>query len=150
MSFDSPFVVSCDPARLDLDMIHRFLSEQAPWCLGIPKATVAQAIAGSLCFGAYRGGAQIGFARVITDRTTFAYLCDVFVLPEHQGQGCSRALMDTVMAHPDLQHLRRFMLATSTAAGLYAKYGFSPASKPQSFMERLDPEIYLRASTGAV
>jgi len=140
----SPFSISSAPQDQDLDVIHRYLSEQAPWCLGIPKATLAQAMAHSLCFGAFRGGAQVGFARVVTDRATFAYLCDVFVLPEQQGQGCSRALMDAVMAHPDLQGLRRFLLATSTAAGLYAKYGFTPSAKPQAFMERLDPEIYRR------
>lgn len=117
----SPFRISSELQDQDLDVIHRYLSEQAPWCLGIPKATLAQALAHSLCFGAFLDGAQVGFARVVTDRTTFAYLCDVFVLPEQQGRACSRALMDAVMAHPDLQTLRRFLLATSTAAGLYAK-----------------------------
>ncbi|MCV2421219.1 GNAT family N-acetyltransferase [Paucibacter sp. DJ2R-2] len=141
----SPFRISSKLQDQDLDVIHRYLSEQAPWCLGIPKATLAQALAHSLCFGAFLDGAQVGFARVVTDRTTFAYLCDVFVLPEQQGRACSRALMDAVMAHPDLQTLRRFLLATSTAAGLYAKYGFTPSAKPQAFMERLDPEIYSRA-----
>ncbi|WP_428503211.1 GNAT family N-acetyltransferase [Roseateles sp.] len=140
----SPFRISSELQDQDLDVIHRYLSEQAPWCLGIPKATLAQALAHSLCFGAFLDGAQVGFARVVTDRTTFAYLCDVFVLPEQQGRACSRALMDAVMAHPDLQNLRRFLLATSTAAGLYAKYGFTPSAKPQAFMERLDPEIYSR------
>lgn len=140
----SPFRISSELQDQDLDVIHRYLSEQAPWCLGIPKATLAQALAHSLCFGAFLDGAQVGFARVVTDRTTFAYLCDVFVLPEQQGRACSRALMDAVMAHPDLQNLRRFLLATSTAAGLYAKYGFTPSAKPQVFMERLDPEIYSR------
>ncbi|MCV2362707.1 GNAT family N-acetyltransferase [Paucibacter sp. DJ1R-11] len=140
----SPFRISTELQDQDLDVIHRYLSEQAPWCLGIPKATLAQALAHSLCFGAFLDGAQVGFARVVTDRTTFAYLCDVFVLPEQQGRACSRALMDAVMAHPDLQTLRRFLLATSTAAGLYAKYGFTPSAKPQAFMERLDPEIYRR------
>lgn len=140
----SPFRISTELQDQDLDVIHRYLSEQAPWCLGIPKATLAQALAHSLCFGAFLDGAQVGFARVVTDRTTFAYLCDVFVLPEQQGRACSRALMDAVMAHPDLQTLRRFLLATSTAASLYAKYGFTPSAKPQAFMERLDPEIYRR------
>lgn len=140
----SPFRISSELQDQDLDVIHRYLSEQAPWCLGIPKATLAQALAHSLCFGAFLDGVQVGFARVVTDRTTFAYLCDVFVLPEQQGRACSRALMDAVMAHPDLQTLRRFLLATSTAAGLYAKYGFTPSAKPQAFMERLDPEIYRR------
>jgi GNAT superfamily N-acetyltransferase len=136
--------ISTDPARLDLALIHRFLSEQSTWALGIPLAKLQRAVQGSLCFGAYLSGAQVGFARVITDGTTFAYLCDVFVLPEHQGQGYSKRLMEAVMAHPELQELRRFVLVTSTAPQLYAQYGFTPVAKPQSYMERLDPEIYTR------
>ena len=139
--------ISTDQALLDLALIHRFLSEQSTWALGIPMATVQRALQHSLCFGAYLDGAQIGFARVITDGATFAYLCDVFVLPEHQGRGYSKRLMEAVMAHPDLQNLRRFLLATSTAPQLYAQFGFTPAAKPQAFMERLDPEVYSRQAT---
>ncbi|MCG2586232.1 GNAT family N-acetyltransferase [Massilia sp. TS11] len=137
--------ISTDKGRLDVALIHRFLSEQSSWARGIPRATVERAIAQSLCFGLYQDGAQIGFARVISDFATFAYLVDVFVLPELRGQGHSRTLMDAVMAHPQLQGLRRFLLATSTAGWLYAKYGFGPAAKPQAFMEINDPEIYSRA-----
>ncbi|MEJ6004934.1 GNAT family N-acetyltransferase [Paucibacter sp. AS339] len=136
--------ISTDKSRLDLGLIHRFLSEQSTWALGIPLATVQRAVQQSLCFGAYLDGAQVGFARVITDGATFAYLCDVFVLPEQQGRGYSKRLMEAVMAHPDLQELRRFVLVTSTAPQLYAQYGFTPAAKPQTYMERLDPEVYSR------
>lgn len=136
--------ISTDKAKLDLALIHRFLSEQSTWALGIPYSTVQRAVQHSLCFGAYLDGAQIGFARVTTDCATFAYLGDVFVLPEHQGRGYSKRLMEAVMAHPDLQNLRRFLLATSTAPQLYAQFGFTPAAKPQAFMERLDPEIFKR------
>lgn len=137
--------ISTDPTRLNLPLIHRFLSEQSTWALGIPLATVQRAMQGSLCFGAYLSGAQVGFARVITDGATFAYLCDVFVLPEHQGRGYSKRLMEAVMAHPELQDLRRFVLVTSTAPLLYAQFGFTPVAKPQSYMERLDSEVYQRS-----
>ncbi|MCV2358220.1 GNAT family N-acetyltransferase [Paucibacter sp. TC2R-5] len=136
--------ISTDQALLDLPLIHRFLSEQSTWALGIPFSTVQRAIEASLCFGAYLDGAQIGFARVITDGATFAYLVDVFVLPEHRGCGHSKRLMAAVMQHPELQGLRRFLLATSTAPQLYAQFGFTPAGKPQAFMERLEPDIYKR------
>ncbi len=136
--------ISTDKAKLDLALIHRFLSEQSTWALGIPFDTVQRALEASLCFGAYLDGAQVGFARVITDGATFAYLGDVFVLPEHQGRGYSKRLMGAVMAHPDLQDLRRFLLVTSTAPRLYAQFGFTPSAKPQAFMERLDTEIYKR------
>jgi len=137
--------ISTDPARLDIPLIHRFLSEQSTWALGISLAKLQRALQGSLCFGAYLSGAQVGFARVITDGATFAYLCDVFVLPEHQGRGYSKRLVGAVMAHPELQDLRRFVLLTSTAPQLYAQFGFTPVAKPQSYMERLDAEVYLRS-----
>src|SRR5262245_49488246 len=121
----SAYEISTDPARLDIDAIHAFLT-QSYWSPGIPRATVVRAIAHSLCFGAFCQGQQVGFARVVTDRTTFAYLCDVYVLEAHRGRGVSRQLMDSVVAHPDLQGLRRIMLATLDAHGLYAKYGFTP------------------------
>ncbi|MCV2367955.1 GNAT family N-acetyltransferase [Roseateles oligotrophus] len=142
----SALTISSDKSLLDLPLIHRFLSELSTWALGIPLATVQRAVQHSLCFGAYLDGAQIGFARVITDGATFAYLCDVFVLPEHQGQGHSKRLMEAVMAHPELQRLRRFLLATSTAPQLYAQFGFTPSAKPQAFMERLDPDVYKRGA----
>jgi GNAT superfamily N-acetyltransferase len=134
--------ISTDPERLDLPLIHRFLSEQSTWAQGIPYAVVEKAIRNSLCFGAYENGAQVGFARVVTDHACFAYLADVFVVDSHRGRGISRLLVEAVLAHPDLQQLRRFNLATSTAAGLYAKYGWKPLSNPEIHLERYRPDIY--------
>lgn len=137
---------STDKDRLDVELIHRFLAIEAYWSRGIPRETVERAIAGSLCFGGYVDGRQVAFARVVTDGATFAYLADVFVLPEHRGQGHSKALMAVVMAHPQLQGLRRFSLATGDAHGLYAGFGFTAPARPQNLMEKLDQDIYTRAS----
>jgi len=135
--------VSTDRDELDVDRIHRFLSREAYWSRGIPRATVERAIAGALCFGGYvEGAGQVAFARVITDGATFGYLADVFVLPSHRGRGYGRRLMDAIVAHPQLRGLRRFMLATSDAHGLYAPYGFAAPATPQSLMEILRPDIY--------
>lgn len=128
---------------VDLDVVHGFLSRDAYWCPGIPRDVVARALDHSLCFSAWRDGAQVGFARVVTDRATFAYLADVFVLPAFRGQRIAHAMMDAVMAHPDLQRLRRFLLATSDAHGVYAGYGFAALARPERFMERYDPQAYL-------
>jgi len=134
--------VSSDKAELDVPAIHHFLSTQSTWAIGIPLATVQRAIDHSLCFGGYIDGRQVAFARVVSDYATFAYLVDVYVLEEHRGKGYSKRLMDAVMAHPDVQGLRRFMLATSTAHGLYAQYGFTPPLRPASLMERYVPDLY--------
>jgi GNAT superfamily N-acetyltransferase len=139
-----PFLVSTDPARLDRALIHRFLAASY-WAEGIPAAVVDRSIEGSIPFGLYLGDNQIGFARVVTDRATFAYLADVFVLPDHRGAGLGRWLLECVLAHPDLQGLRRFLLATRDAHGLYERFGFTPPLRPQSLMERFSPDIY-RAS----
>jgi GNAT superfamily N-acetyltransferase len=136
------FRIGTDPAELDLDLIHGFLSTHSTWARGIPRATVERAIRHSLCFGGYLGNAQIAFARVISDYATFANLVDVFVLPQYRGHGYSKRLMHAVLAHPDLQGLRRFTLATGDAHGLYAQYGFGTPTKPESLMERYFPEIY--------
>ncbi|MGL6558279.1 GNAT family N-acetyltransferase [Aeromonas dhakensis] len=136
--------ISADLGRLDLPLIHRFLSEQAYWCRGIPLATLQRAINHSLCFGGYLGGQQVAFARVITDRATFGYLADVFVLPEHRGRGYSKVLVATILDHPELQGLRRLSLATSDAHGLYAGFGFAPPASPGSLMEIYHPDIYQR------
>jgi ribosomal protein S18 acetylase RimI-like enzyme len=141
---DEGFVVSDDPARIDLDVVHGYLS-RSYWSEGIPRATVERAVRNSLVFGLYAGDRQVGFARVITDRTTFAYLCDVFVLEEVQGRGLGKWLMEAVSTHPDLQGLRRFMLATRDAHGLYERYGFRPLKSPERFMERHDPDVYRRS-----
>ena len=135
------YAISTDPARLDVAAIHAFLV-RAYWCIGIPRATVEHAIAHSLCFGAYHGTAQVGFARVVTDRATFAYLADVYVLEAHRGRGLSKRLMEAVVAHPDLQGLRRFLLATRDAHGLYAQFGFTGLAAPDRMMEILKPDVY--------
>ncbi|HYX25053.1 MAG TPA: GNAT family N-acetyltransferase, partial [Thermoanaerobaculia bacterium] len=124
------FTVSTDPARLDVDAVHAFLAT-AYWCAGIPRATVARALANSLCFSLYAGPRQIGLARVISDFATFAYLCDVYVLPELRGRGLGSWLMECVMAHPGLQGLRRFTLVTRDAHELYRAFGFTEVKSPE-------------------
>lgn len=142
----SAFRVDTDKRALDVDMIHRVLAS-AYWSENIPRAVVERAIAGSLCFGGYlEGHGQVAFARMVTDGATFAYLADVFVLPEHQGKGYAKALMAEVMAHPDLQGVRRMMLATRDAHGLYAQFGFGAMAAPDRIMEIHVPDIYRRAA----
>ena len=136
------FRISTVRAELDVPFIHRFLSEQTYWARGIPREVVERSIANSLCFGGFLGARQVAFARVISDYATFANLVDVFVLPELRGRGYSKALMEAVLAHPQLQGLRRFMLATSDAHGLYAQFGFTAPANPQTLMERYVPDIY--------
>ncbi|MBX0326282.1 GNAT family N-acetyltransferase [Oscillochloris sp. ZM17-4] len=128
------FRISTDPARLDLDVIHGYLTGSY-WAAGRTRAQVARSLSHSLCFGLYAGDAQIGLARVISDYATFAYLCDVFVLEAYRGHGLGTWLMGAVVAHPDLRGLRRFMLATRDAHGLYAKFGFALISAPEKWME---------------
>jgi GNAT superfamily N-acetyltransferase len=135
---EGEFVISTDPDRLDLDVVHRFLSEEAYWSPGVPRDLVERSIDNSLCFGLYRGEEQVGFARVVTDRAAFAWLADVFVLPEHRGKGLGKWLVETVLAHPDLQSLRRFLLGTADAHSLYERYGFRPVD-PGRTMERRPP-----------
>ncbi len=133
--------ISCDPARLDLDLIHSFLATSY-WSPGVPKATVARAITNSLCFGVYQRTAQVGFARVITDKTAFAYLADVFIVEPHRGQGLSHRLMEVILAHPDLQSLRRWLLVTRDAHGLYLQHGFTPLATPERVLELHRPGNY--------
>ncbi len=135
------FTISTDPDRLDLDAIHGYLS-RSYWAEGVPREVVARSIRHALCFGLYREAEQIGFARVVTDRATFAYLADVFVLEAYRGRGLSKWLMECIIIHPDLQGLRRWMLATQDAHGLYAQYGFAPLAHPDRFMERRPPISY--------
>ena len=131
------YEISTDPTRINRDLTHRFLSEEAYWSPGVARATVEKAIDNSIVFGIYREQEQVGFARVVSDYATFAWLCDVFVLPEHRGTGIGKWLMECVIAHPELQGLRRFMLATRDAHGLYAQYGFTPVAVDR-FMEKRD------------
>lgn len=127
--------ISTDPARLDVDVIHRFLSEQSYWARGRTRAVTEQTIARSLCFGVYLGQQQVGYARVVSDFATFAWLADVFILDEFRGRGYGKVLVQTIVDHPDLRELRRIFLATKDAHGLYAQFGFTPVP-PDRFMER--------------
>lgn len=135
------FTVTCDPARLDLAVIHEFLAGSY-WAKSIPRATVEKSIANSMCFALLDGDRQIGFARVISDLATYAYIGDVFVLPEFRGQGLSKWLMECITSHPGLQGLRRWSLATADAHGLYEQFGFTALKRPETFMERHNPDVY--------
>ncbi len=135
------YTISADPDRLDLDVIHGFISGSY-WAKAIPKALIERMVRHSLCFGVYHHEAQVGFARVISDYTTFGYLADVFILPLHRGRGLSKVLVATVMAHPELQGLRRWMLVTADAQQLYVPFGFKPVTQPERYMEIHRPGIY--------
>lgn len=129
------YEVTTDPSRIDVPAVHAFLTDSY-WAKGIALAAVERSIQNSICFGIYRGKEQAGFARVITDRATFAYLADVFVLPAFRGRGLSKWLMQCIMAHPDLQGLRRWSLVTRDAHGLYEQFGFRVVTAPQRWMEK--------------
>lgn len=134
----------CDPTRLDIALIHHWLSTASYWVAGICRSDVERAIAHSLNFGVYRDGAQLGFARVVTDYAGFAWVCDVFVVPEAQGAGIGKRLAGFMKAHPDLQDLRRWILATRDAHGLYAQFGFTALQQPARYMECIDPDAIRR------
>jgi len=127
--------ISCDPNRIDVALVHAFL-RASYWAEGRSRETVERSIGNSLCFGAYTAGRQIAFARVITDRAVFAYLADVFVIPEFRRRGVSKALMRAILSHPDLQTLRTFSLGTRDAHGLYAQFGFEAIREPDRLMAR--------------
>jgi len=144
MTSHEGFSISTERERQDVDAIHAFLS-RSYWAEGIPRETVERSIEGSLCFGLFDpDGAQVGFARLITDRATFAYLCDVYVLEAHRGRGLGRWLIDHVAAHPDLAGLRRILLVTRDAHALYAPVGFTPLKAPERFMEIVRTGLYRR------
>jgi GNAT superfamily N-acetyltransferase len=132
-------LVSTDPALLDIDLIHDFLANRSYWARGRPLEVVRRAVASSLCFGLYEHRRQVGFARVVTDRATFAWLADVFVLESHRGRGLSKWLVGCVLAHPALQGLRRILLGTRDAHGLYTRFGFQPLADPTRFLEIFRP-----------
>lgn len=140
------FVISTNPERLDFEVIHDYL-KRAYWSKGIPKETVKNAARHSLCFGVYKDASQVGFARVITDFTSFAYLADVFILEKWQGRGLGKWLIKTIVNYPGLQSIRRWLLATKDAHGLYAKFGFSPIKNPERMMEIHKPKIYQESSS---
>jgi GNAT superfamily N-acetyltransferase len=139
------YIISTDPGLLDLDIIHGFIS-QSYWAKAIPRPLVEKMVKNSLCFGVYRQAVQVGFARIISDYATFAYLADVFILPEHRGMGLSKALVETILAHPDLQGLRRWMLVTLDAQALYGQFGFKLVMHPERHMEMHHPGIYEKAA----
>jgi GNAT superfamily N-acetyltransferase len=133
------YCISTDRERLEIDTVHRFLTTSAYWALGRSRETVQRAIENSLPFGIYKGHQQVGFARVVTDYATFAYLADVFVLPEFRGRGLSVWLMEVIQCHPDLQGLRRWLLGTKDAHELYRKFSFTELKQPDRWMERFTP-----------
>ena len=140
--------ISTEPSRIDRDLVHEFLRDRSYWASGIPRDVVDRSIDNALCFGVYDGDAQVGFARVVTDRATFAYLADVFVLESHRGRGIAKWLMEVVREHPDLQGLRRWILMTRDAHRLYEKFGFRQIANPSRCMEIVDREVYRRLPGG--
>jgi GNAT superfamily N-acetyltransferase len=135
------FTVTTDPIWLNHELIHEFLSHSY-WAEGVPREIVAQSIRNCLCFAVLQGSHQVGFARVITDYATFAYLADVFIVESHRGKGLGKFLLECIVNHPQLQGLRRWMLATRDAHSLYAQFGFKPLAKPERFMELHNPAVY--------
>lgn len=131
--------ISTDPERLDVDLVHRFLSEDAYWSRGRSRDVTERAIAGSLCFGAFDGLDQLGFARAVTDGATFGWVCDVFVVPSARGRGVGKALVGAIVAHPALATIPRLLLATADAHGLYAGFGFEPLDDADRWMRRRGP-----------
>lgn len=136
------FFITTDKTKMDVTAIHDFLSKYSGWSDNIPFEKVKISIENSLNFGLFHNGNQIGFARVISDFSTIAYLGDIYVLDNYRGQGLSKKLMESVMTHPNLQRLRRWILLTSTAEWLYEKYGFAKVPKPEIYMELFNPNVY--------
>lgn len=138
------YTISTDAARLDLDVVHRFLALESYWAHGIPRNVLERALRHSLCFGVYTQGEQVGFARLVTDYATYGYLMDVFVLPAHRGKGLAKRLLHCILTHPELQGFRRWQLGTLDAHGLYAQFGFTPPAHPERQLEKTDPDVYRR------
>ena len=138
----SKFRITTDQGQLHLETIHAFLANQSEWAKGIPRSTLEKSMRNSLCFGLFQENKQVGFARVISDRATIAYLGDVFVLPAYRGRGLAKWLMESIFSHPDLQGLRRWILVTEDVHRLYRKYGFTQLAHPEGFMERHNPDVY--------
>lgn len=135
-------LISTDKGKIDVALVHRYLSEESYWAKNIPLAVAQKSIENSVCFGIYEGEKQVGFARVITDKATFGYLADVFVVESHRGRGLSKWLMECILEHPGLQGFRRWVLATADAHGLYAQSGFKALAKPERWMELHNPDVY--------
>ena len=147
---EGDLLISNDKVLLDRALIYGFLSQHSYWAQNVPREIVERAIEHSLCFGIYRSGRQVGFARVVTDLATFAWLADVFVVENERGHGLSKKLVAAVQAHPQLQGLRRFILATLDAHGLYAQFGFQPIKNAERFMEIFQPNVYKQQENDAV
>ncbi|WP_374948237.1 GNAT family N-acetyltransferase [Mucilaginibacter sp.] len=139
--FKKGFIISTDKALIDFDAVCNYLINDSYWAKGMPIEKVRTAIDNSLCFGIYKNGKQAGFARIITDKATFAYLCDVFVLPDCRSMGLSKWLVQTILAHPELQGLRRWSLATLDAHGLYRQFGFAEITNPERWMQIYTPYL---------
>jgi GNAT superfamily N-acetyltransferase len=135
------YSISTDRSRLDLDLIQDYLSNESYWATGRARDVIARSIENSLSFGVFKNDEQVGFARIVTDYATFAWVADVFVLPAHRGQGLSKWLMEVILAHPQLQGFRRWVLSTKDAHGLYEKFGFIKLHRPERWMERPDPNM---------
>jgi GNAT superfamily N-acetyltransferase len=135
------YLISTDRARLNIDLIHDFLSHTSYWATGRSREVVERSIENSLCFGIYKDSDHVGFARVVTDYATFAWIADVFVLPEHRGRGLAKWLMEVMLAHPRLQGFRRWVLSTKDAHGVYEPFGFIKLHRPERWMERPDPNM---------
>lgn len=138
------FLISTDKGKIDVALVHRFLSETSYWAKNIPLGVVQTSIQNSMCFGIYEGERHVGFARVTTDKATFGYVGDVFIVEEYRGKGLSKWLMQCILAHPELQGFRRWILATADAHGLYTQSGFKPLAKPERWMELHNPNVYQR------
>ena len=140
--FRGNFSISTDKSKLDIFSIHRFLANETDWAKGIPLNTLEKSIENSLNFGVYYNNQQIGFARIISDFSTIAYLGDIYILGEYRGNGLSKWLMNEIVNHPDLQNLRRWILLTNTAEWLYKKFGFTEIANPEFYMEKHNPNVY--------
>jgi N-acetylglutamate synthase-like GNAT family acetyltransferase len=136
--------ISTDKNKMDVNFIHAYLA-RSYWAEGISKEIVSRAVNGSLCFGVFHKGKQVGFARMVTDSATFAYLADVFIDEKYRGNGLSKWLMEVILSHPELQGLRRMLLATRDAHGLYAQFGFIPLNKPDRWMQIHNPDVYKKS-----
>ncbi|MCB0584215.1 MAG: GNAT family N-acetyltransferase [Phaeodactylibacter sp.] len=143
------YSITTDPGRFDYERIYDFISRKSYWARGIPMELMKRSIQNALSFGLFFEEEQVGFARVVTDYATFAWLGDVFIDVDHRGKGLGKWLMETVHLHPDLQGLRRWILATGNAHGLYEQFGYTPLAKPGIYMERYDPEIYTKINASS-
>jgi len=136
------FQITTDQGRLDFETVYEFLTGQSEWARGIPRLTLEKSVQNSLCFSLFEGKKQVGFARVISDYSTIAYLGDVFVLRDYRGLGLAKWLMECIVSHPELQNLRRWILVTEDAHGLYRRCGFTQLAHPETFMERHNRDVY--------